>query len=608
MSEHIYNVVPSPPDSRNLQFVAKLASVAPVVLPTSIDLRPQMSPVVDQGDLGCHDDQTEVLTQNGWKFFSELVPNDKLATVNPETQELLYEKPTQIFRYDYKGDMICGNHRFLDFKVTPNHRMLVRKWNEEKRTLENTYEFIEAQELGWYVGLLNRIKFNGIDQSDFYLLPGIEHKHKPQREESLISMSAWLKFLGIYLAEGTMLKEDQRKDTISYKIQIAGSKEREKVFIRETLKNIGISALELNDRFTFQNKRIYKAMEALGLKGVKAPQKFVPSFVFEQKEKYIKDFLLGHFMGDGSEQVNRSHYTSSEQLAEDIQRLIFLSGQESYIGIREARQSVMANGRTITGNYSMHRVSVDEAKNLSVDTKENIYKEYYEGEVFCAEVPSYHTLVTRRNNKILISGNSCTANAWVSGLREFLVLKAKQPLSQRLSRLFLYYEERKEENEIQEDSGANLKDGGDCLVNYGVCTEFLDPYNIATFTQAPSAAAIKEAVDYKVSKYMQITSLAAIKACLAQGYPVVMGMNVYNQMESDQAAQTGIVSCPRQGEQPLGGHAVTIVGYTDTKSWKGGGYLIVRNSWGTSWGLQGYFKIAYAYVTLGYAFEFWTAR
>ena len=29
--------------------------------------------------------------------------------------------------------------------------------------------------------------------------------------------------------------------------------------------------------------------------------------------------------------------------------------------------------------------------------------------VYCAEVPTYHTLVTRRNGKVIIAGN-CTAN------------------------------------------------------------------------------------------------------------------------------------------------------------------------------------------------------
>ena len=207
---------------------------------------------------------------------------------------------------------------------------------------------------------------------------------------------------------------------------------------------------------------------------------------------------------------------------------------------------------------------------------------------------------------------SCTANAIVSGLREFMELKSKTAFN-RLSRLFLYYEERVAEGTIQEDSGANIKDGMNCLLKLGVCREDLDPYNIATFTSPPSAAAMAEAPDYKIAKYMNVVGLGGVKACLAQGFPVVAGMDVFDQMESDQAATTGVVSIPPRGAQSLGGHAVTVVGYVDTPQfkpgfWKGGGYFLMRNSWGTSWGLGGYFKLAYAYSTQGYMTEFWTAR
>jgi C1A family cysteine protease len=39
----------------------------------------------------------------------------------------------------------------------------------------------------------------------------------------------------------------------------------------------------------------------------------------------------------------------------------------------------------------------------------------------------------------------------------------------------------------------------------------------------------------------------------------------------------------------MGGHAVLIVGYNDDEQ-----YFIVKNSWGTDWGEDGYFRIAYS--------------
>lgn len=46
----------------------------------------------------------------------------------------------------------------------------------------------------------------------------------------------------------------------------------------------------------------------------------------------------------------------------------------------------------------------------------------------------------------------------------------------------------------------------------------------------------------------------------------------------------------------LGVHGMLIVGYVDSAASPGGGYFIVRNSLGASWGNRGYGKLSYAYV------------
>ena len=208
---------------------------------------------------------------------------------------------------------------------------------------------------------------------------------------------------------------------------------------------------------------------------------------------------------------------------------------------------------------------------------------------------------------------SCTGNALASGLREFMALRGPDKACPRLSRLFVYYEERVAEGTTNEDAGANIKDGMDCLLNLGVCSEILDPYDITTFMQPPTLAALDNAHFYKIKQYQRVNGLLGVKQVLASGNVVVAGMDVFSQFESDEAATTGIVRLPALNELPLGGHCVTVVGYYDTPryhpgSWRGGGYLIVRNSWGVNWGLGGYFKIAYDYVNKGYMNEFWTAQ
>src|SRR5207248_2205679 len=57
-------------------------------------------------------------------------------------------------------------------------------------------------------------------------------------------------------------------------------------------------------------------------------------------------------------------------------------------------------------------------------------------------------------------------------------------------------------------------------------------------------------------------------------------------------------------EHVLGGHAVCAVGYDIKRRW-----FICRNSWGTTWGMRGYFSIPFAYLTdADLSADFWTIR
>ena len=61
---------------------------------------------------------------------------------------------------------------------------------------------------------------------------------------------------------------------------------------------------------------------------------------------------------------------------------------------------------------------------------------------------------------------------------------------------------------------------------------------------------------------------------------------------------------PSAGEYVVGGDAVLAIGYDDSNH-----TFIVRNSWGTGCGLQGYFLMPYAYLTQAHpalASDFWT--
>lgn len=184
---------------------------------------------------------------------------------------------------------------------------------------------------------------------------------------------------------------------------------------------------------------------------------------------------------------------------------------------------------------------------------------------------------------------SCTGNA-IASLIEYLCRKAKKTTD--VSRLFIYYQERVYEGTVNYDDGAYIRDGIKAVNQVGVPTETLWPYDARKFAYRPTQAAYTNAATRKAVSYQRCANFAAVKAALAQGYPVVVGFDVYESFETDSVTRTGMMPYPnKQREQLLGGHAVTLVGYNDTTQ-----RFIGRNSWGTGWGDHGYFYMPYQVI------------
>jgi C1A family cysteine protease len=199
---------------------------------------------------------------------------------------------------------------------------------------------------------------------------------------------------------------------------------------------------------------------------------------------------------------------------------------------------------------------------------------------------------------------SCTGNA-IAGAIQFDRRKQKAKPDFVPSRLFIYYNERVIEGTVVSDSGAQIRDGIKSVAKLGDCPESEWPYDIAKFAVKPGADCYRDAVAYKAVQYQRVAqSLSQMKGCLASGYPFVFGFSVYEGFESAQVAKTGTVNLPTASEKNLGGHAVLAVGYDDKQQ-----RFIVRNSWGSGWGMKGYFTMPYAYLAdENLAADFWTIR
>lgn len=174
-----------------------------------------------------------------------------------------------------------------------------------------------------------------------------------------------------------------------------------------------------------------------------------------------------------------------------------------------------------------------------------------------------------------------------------------------LSRLFVYYNARYMIGMVEIDSGAYIRDAIKSVVNQGVGPETEWPYNVTKFAVRAPIEVYQHAFKHLVTEYRAInnTSLADMKGCLASGYPFIFGFCIYSSFFTSPLRTTGIVKMPDVSkEEFVGGHAVCCVGYDDNKQ-----CFLIRNSWGTGFGLKGYFWLPYAYINDPYlADDFWT--
>ncbi len=198
---------------------------------------------------------------------------------------------------------------------------------------------------------------------------------------------------------------------------------------------------------------------------------------------------------------------------------------------------------------------------------------------------------------------SCTANAVLSAFRNVRFRANKIDFDG--SRLAQYYWARYIEGGQKSDSGAELRDAMKVLSKFGVAADFLWPYVESKVLRGPPKSVSVAATSHKITGYQSVAQTeAAICGAVKANGNVVIGIAVYDSFESKTVANSGIVPLPSNTETLLGGHAMEVIGYDLTGPTK---TALVKNSWGTSWGQNGYCTIPLSYLTNPQlAGDFWT--
>jgi len=199
---------------------------------------------------------------------------------------------------------------------------------------------------------------------------------------------------------------------------------------------------------------------------------------------------------------------------------------------------------------------------------------------------------------------SCTGHG-VTGAFRFLRIKSGKA-DIPLSRLQNYFDAREMEDSIEADAGAEIRDNIKAAARLGIAREELWPYDITKFADRPPPHVYDNAQNYQAIEFQRVpVSVIGLKQVLADGFPVVIGVSLFDSFESREVEHGGVVPMPDLGVETLvGGHCMLVVGFGQRD-----GYFTVRNSWGDDWGDGGNCYMPYQYLgSIDYGSDYWVIR
>jgi glycosyltransferase involved in cell wall biosynthesis len=411
------------------------------ILPNAIDpnekqyiSNPEPSDRLRIGWLGgsCMPPDTEILTDSGWKRFDKLNQTEKVATLNPNTNELEYNKPTGYICEPFEGELNCGRNGMVDYEVTPNHNMFA---SEAKNLTHKKLDLklIQSSDLhGKNFHVKRDANWVGINKPTMVIPAMVEEgelveelvseysiiqKNSKRKnylvekygEDKYLEMDKWLQFFGFWMAEGWTSKSDGL-----YQVGVAQSKDNDYLqTMFDILVDLGYEPTYTKDgkQVRVFDRQLWAYLRQFG----NSYEKFIPNDILELCPYQLNLFLEWFIKGDGHVENNKYKrmraWTSSKKLADGLQEIALKVGISSTITNR-GKKTTTIKGRDIINQHDSYQVNFGKHPSVSKHNKntplvkdKDQYKKYYKGNVYCVEVPN-HIIYVRRNGKPFWIGNS----------------------------------------------------------------------------------------------------------------------------------------------------------------------------------------------------------
>jgi hypothetical protein len=339
----------------------------------------------------CYSNDSEVLTNRGWKLFKDVLDDDLILSLNPTNRTPEWVEFTDRQCYRYNGDMIHFFNKSLDCLVTPDHNMVYLNKNDGR------IKSCQAREYSKGKGAFYRSCKHNADDIDFISVGS-----------KTIPFDLFCEFMGYWLSDGSTIRKSQV--VISQKV---GEPARDKIIF--LIKKLGYNVTEYKDGICFYSVDICQYLKQFGV----CSEKYIPNEIKSSSRRQIGIFLDAFVLCDGykrpfrsfvgnrgnvfnSTKEERMFFTTSKQMSGDLSELILKLGKRPSFSVNKAGRSHIRNGVEIKSNYDCYIVRECYSTTATVFDKEVIT---YDGYVYDLTLERNHIMYIRRNGKCFWGSN-----------------------------------------------------------------------------------------------------------------------------------------------------------------------------------------------------------
>lgn len=344
----------------------------------------------------CFDDQTEILTPDGWMTHDKLNNGSTVMSLNRDTGKLEWNKVQAVFRYDHFKELIHVSGSGLDLAVTGGHGLYLSKLND------NTWFNTTADE--------------SFGKARRFMLAAEHDETELELSDAQIKVLAWI------IAEGELCCRHEPGKVTGIRVAQSDAPDHRLSELENDLLAAGLSYTKTKRyQAATTGHGTYRNFDAYRLYIKKSRhhwQSWISTYISGDKSiraalsnmslRQMKLFLDTYVKADGTKYSVKGDRTQIASNRKDhidwLQQLVARCGYRSNVSIGKLVKNKAGTGY----RKQMYYLSYCSKSTVEIAAKKWT-KQPYDGVVWCVTVPN-GTLLVRRNGKTCVTLNTHFSN------------------------------------------------------------------------------------------------------------------------------------------------------------------------------------------------------